>query len=121
MKYIFTLTVLFLALLLPTKAAAQQEITHQKYIFCTISPSSNIFTRKMKVNIDTGQRNTHFMNSEKLRNPETGAELEFNSIVDALNYMSSQGWDFVQTFVEVSEGSSTTYWLLRKELNTSPD
>lgn len=116
MNYIFILPLL-LAFLFSRNANAQQEVMHHTYVYCTISPSHNLFSSKIKINVDYGQRNTHLLHYDKLKHPETGAELDFNSIIDALNYMSLQGWDFVQTYVQVNDGESRTFWLLRKDLD----
>lgn len=115
MKHLFTLP-LFLAVFFSINASAQQEDKANTFVYCTISPSYNLLAKKIKVNIDYGQQNNHLLRNDKLKDPETGAELQFNSIIDALNYMSSHGWDFVQTYVQVNDGESCTYWLLRKEL-----
>ena len=50
-----------------------------------------------------------------LRVDENGKVKTFNSMVDALNFMSEKGWEFVQAYVTVEEKDSTTHWLLKKK------
>lgn len=69
---------------------------------------------KVKVAIDYGQ-NARWGNNTMV--DENGKALEFNSMVDAMNYMGELGWKFVQAYV-VSVGNSNVYhWLLQKELS----
>ena len=44
---------------------------------------------------------------------ESGKPISFESMVDALNYMAAQGWDFVQAY---NMGNNATAFILSKEL-----
>ena len=51
----------------------------------------------------------------------TGKDIKFNSMIDALNYLTQFGWRFAQAYV-VPSGSSnsisgTTYWILYKDVD----
>ena len=48
---------------------------------------------------------------------ENGQALEFNSMVDAMNYMGELGWKFVQAYVVTIGNSNVYHWLLQKELS----
>ena len=39
------------------------------------------------------------MQDDRIRNEETGELIRFNSMIDALNYMTEKGWEFVQAYV----------------------
>lgn len=49
-----------------------------------------------------------------MKDPATGKIRVFNSMVDGLNFMGKQGWEFVQAYV-VTTGNANVYrWLLKK-------
>jgi hypothetical protein len=69
--------------------------------------------------IDYGEE-TKFFSDNRLRDEETGKVHAFNSMVDALNYMGSNGWEFVQAYV-VTNGQQNVYrWLLKMKKNDNP-
>ncbi len=41
----------------------------------------------------------------------------FNSMIDAMNYMGNNGWEFVQAYAVAQEKGSTTYWILKKDVS----
>ncbi|GHT06920.1 hypothetical protein AGMMS49525_15690 [Bacteroidia bacterium] len=49
---------------------------------------------------------------------ENGEKIKFNSMIDALNYMGLQGWEFVQTYSTAVVGTKglQLVWLLKKEI-----
>ncbi len=69
---------------------------------------------KVKVAIDYGQ-NARWGNNTMV--DENGQALEFNSMVDAMNYMGELGWKFVQAYVVTIGNSNVYHWLLQKELS----
>ena len=47
---------------------------------------------------------------------------KFNSMVDAMNWMGSMGWEFVQAYVVTVGNQNVYHWLLKKNLkNMSPE
>lgn len=76
-----------------------------------------LFSNKLIVTVDFGQRTSFWkkINESKIVD-ETGKDIVFNSMVDAMNYMGKRGWKFVQAYV-VTEGDQNVYhWLLSKEV-----
>jgi hypothetical protein len=53
---------------------------------------------------------------DKLRDPLTQQPMEFNSPVNALNYMNEQGWELVQAY---SSDSCDTRYIMRRLLVSS--
>lgn len=44
-----------------------------------------------------------------------GKKLKFSTSLDALNYLSKEGWEFVEAFPETSDGSTwSIHWIIRK-------
>lgn len=51
---------------------------------------------------------------------DKGEEIPFNSMVDAGNYMSSKGWNFLQAYTSVYGSQAIVHWIFYKEA-TSPE
>lgn len=82
---------------------------HQKSIF---KP------REIVITVDYGQnmgniwvagRNAQMVDAD-------GKTLKFNSMVDAMNYMGSLGWEFEQAYVVTIGQQNVYHWLLSKEV-----
>lgn len=68
---------------------------------------------KVNITIDFGQ-DMKWYQDNRLKDPETGKSMTFNSMIDALNYMGKQGWAFEQAYA-VTQGNQNVYhYLLRK-------
>ncbi len=89
-------------------------------VFCEIVeyPTAG---KNTKVTIDFGQEQ-RLLSSYQLLTDDDGKTLTFNSQIDALNYMESLGWTFIQVYTEVTPtGVNCTHWLLYKEVKEGID
>lgn len=66
------------------------------------------------VSIDFGQQQK--LISLNLFRDAKGKAVEFNSAMDALNWLNAQGWELVSTFVLVDKGDSMACYVLRCHL-----
>jgi hypothetical protein len=66
---------------------------------------------KIKVILDYGQ--PFSFKSQAIRGAE-GNKAAFNSMIDALNFMEANGWEFVSNYVIMSGTEVTTRYILRK-------
>lgn len=74
---------------------------------------SKINPTKIKVIVDYGQ--PFSFKSQAIRGAE-GEKAAFNSMIDALNFMDANGWEFVSNYVIVSaSGEVTTRYILKKK------
>jgi hypothetical protein len=89
----------------PGSAARTEE-------YCQVSATPKLNGRYL-VSIDFGQKQK--LISLNLFRDATGKAVEFNSAIDALNWLNAQGWELVSTFVLV-EGGSVAYYVLRRRL-----
>lgn len=106
----------FLALFLPSFLTSAQERSIPKYVYCEINGLSSNLGASVKVEIDDGQYHD-FVDDRIIKDVETGKPRKFNSMIDALNYMSELGWEFVQAFVVVeTDNRSIIHWLLKRKL-----
>jgi len=84
-----------------------------KYVYAEIVGTSKFLSKKVTVEIDYGQA-TSFWQSNRMKNSD-GSNREFNSMVDAMNYMGALGWDFEQAYVVTIGQQNVYHWLMRKE------
>lgn len=97
-----------------------------KRVYAQLSCEEQIFSTKVKVSIDFGQSTSWLTSmSESRLVDRDGKEIKFNSMIDALNYLTQFGWRFAQAYV-VPSGSggkdsmsinSKTYWILYKDVD----
>ena len=116
MKNLFKLLTI-LSLFLTSNLALAQEVdvaNTKPYVYCQIVSSSLLFKNKLNVNIDYGQER-NFLGIDLIKTADNKRAVKFNSMIDALNYMSEQGWEFVQAYVIVDATDSTTFWILKKK------
>ena len=93
-----------------------------KRVYAQLSCEEQLFSTKVKVSIDFGQSTSWLSSmSESRLVDKDGKEIKFNSMIDALNYLTQFGWRFAQAYV-VPKGSGgdvgvTTYWILYKDVD----
>ena len=75
---------------------------------------SKLNPTKIKVIVDYGQ--PFSFKSQAIRGVN-GNKAAFNSMIDALNFMNDNGWEFVSNYVIKTETEITTRYILRKKSN----
>ncbi|EJF07927.1 MULTISPECIES: hypothetical protein [Pontibacter] len=68
-----------------------------------------LFSTKVHAHVDFG-------NGEEVLKDTQGNNIDFISPMAALNYMNSKGWKLVDTYPRVHEGSSCTYYVMKRSL-----
>lgn len=93
-------------------AGAQDD---QQYMYCQLLGYGSFFGTKVTVDIDYGQA-AKFFDNKRIKD-ETGKIVKFNSMVDAMNYMGTDGWEFVQAYVITKAQQNVYHWLLKKRID----
>jgi hypothetical protein len=84
--------------------------------YSEIVGTSNAVNSKFTAEINFGQR-VKFLTCNKLIDASTGKPIVFDSMIDALNYMAKQNWEFVQAYT-ITESNQTVYhYILKKPFN----
>lgn len=91
-------------------AAAQSAAVDTTYVYCEIV-APHLPTYRNQVIFDFGQGNHRLLRYNMFQDNE-GRERDFNSGIEALNFMVCRGWEFVQAFTS-GEKNSLTHYLLR--------
>ena len=119
---------ILMCLLLSTASFAQTNSSEQtapagdsqKYVYCQLLGYQHLFGKKVKITVDFGQESKliSFTNKNKVMVDENNKPIVFNSMIDGLNYMGQDGWNFVQAYA-ITMGSTNVYhYLLRKDIST---
>jgi len=108
------LTSIFIALFLITIVSqlfGQSEDT--KFVYCEIVGTQKFLSQKVTITIDFGDEKNYWQDN-RVKDDVTGKVQVFNSMVDALNYMGGDGWEFVQAYIVTTGQQNVYHWLLKK-------
>ena len=84
--------------------------------FIQILGYGKLFSKKVTIQIDFGQDTQFFdMKQEMLVKNAEGENIKFNSMIDALNFMSSHGYEFVQAYAFAVGNQNVYHYLMKKE------
>ena len=110
--------ILFFAVLC-TGTFAQEDLKPTKRIYCEVLGTFKFMSNKVTITLDFGQV-TKWGQDVRLRDEQTGKVAVFNSMVDALNYMANDGWEFEQAYIITSgtggSAQNVYHWLLSKKI-----
>ena len=76
--------------------------------YCKLTANGKIFSNKFHVTLDFGDVERKWHKDYRLKNDQTGKPREFNSVIDALNFMGAQGWTLVNAFPMSDDGTSAS-------------
>lgn len=82
--------------------------------YIQIVGTAKLMSNKVSIQIDFGQENSYWSNKDAIVKDETGKKVEFNSMIDALNFMSKNGYKFVQAYT-ITVGNQNVYHYLMKK------
>lgn len=94
-------------------AVSSISLYAENYVYCELVGTSKFMSNKVKVQVDYGQA-TSFWKGISYMKDKDGKNIEFNSMVDAMNYFGKQGWEFVQAYVVTNNNQNVYHWLLKK-------
>lgn len=73
------------------------------------------FANKVTVKIDFGQGQNIFSRKDAQPKDENGIPIKFNSMIDALNFMSTHGFEYVNAHTIKDESQSEFYYMLKRK------
>ncbi|MBS1735782.1 MAG: hypothetical protein JSS98_04165 [Bacteroidetes bacterium] len=86
---------------------------HSEYI--QIKGNPVLLSNRLNILIDFGQYAKSLSTKDQVILDSSGKRMQFNSMIDALNFMSANGYDFVQAYgVAINNNEIEHYYLLRK-------
>jgi hypothetical protein len=113
--------VLFSAILLSTITVSFGQVTVENVNindldikYCQlIGYNKSLFGKNIIVTVDYGQKFKPFK-SQLIKGPDDKA-IEFYSMIDALNFMEENGWEYVNNYAVSTGNSSVYHYLLKKK------
>jgi len=111
------LMVLSTSLCYNLSAQTPTDTTHvSKYMYCELVGFPKLLSNKVTISVDYGEE-TEFFQDKRIRDEQTGKIKTFNSMIDALNFMGKDGWEFVQAYIGALYGHQTEcHWILKKRI-----
>lgn len=86
--------------------------------YVQIVGTTKLLSSKLIIQIDFGQRTKFFSSGkETVLKDIDGKLLEFNSMIDALNFMSKNGFEFVNAFAITVGNQNVYHYLLKNKKN----
>lgn len=82
--------------------------------YVQIVGTSVFLSNKVSIEIDFGQINKFFSTKDTQVKDENGRLVVFNSMIDALNFMSKFGYDFVNAYAITTGNQNVYHYLLKK-------
>ena len=83
--------------------------------YITIHASQQFLSDKVRVELEYGQVNKYLASSETRISDVNGREVVFNSLLEVLNLLAQQGYEYVDSFIDpFSNDGKTLKFLLRK-------
>jgi len=87
--------------------------TNPKFVYSEIVGTAKFMSTKVTIEISFGQRVKTFADN-RMKDPQTGKAIVFNSMIDALNFMGKQGWEFAQAYIITESNVNVYHYLLKK-------
>ena len=103
--------ILFLCLLLPMMAAAQEN-GGKRPVYCDMMAYNFWGIGKVRIILDMGDRKAG--QSFETIWDDNGKQKKFNTMMEALNYMGERGWRVVDTYFISEMKQSVLHYLLEK-------
>ena len=82
--------------------------------YVQIVGTAKLFSKKVNIQIDFGQEDKLFSTNDTQVKDENGKLMTFNSMIDALNFMSKNGYDFVDAYTITISNQNVYHYLLKK-------
>lgn len=82
--------------------------------YVEVSATGKLLSSAVTIDIDFGQLDTSLGRKATEIRDENGRAIEFNSTVDALNFMHKLGYEVVQVYVVPLSGGTSCFYLMKR-------
>lgn len=104
---------LIIAIAFAALTANAQQKPHK--VYAELLGTANLLQTKVSIKVDFGQEITFWQqHAQRQLVDKNGNEMKFNSMVDAMNYMGTLGWEFEQAYVVTVGQQNVYHWLMSK-------
>lgn len=89
--------------------------------YCSLNVMPRLLSNKVNIDVDYGNPRKLFSFKDNRVKDDDGKAKKFNTAVEALNYMSSQGWKLVNAMA-LTEGGNTVYrYIMKREIEVTAE
>jgi hypothetical protein len=116
-KLLFTISIgLFCLIDIYSQTVNDVPIKDIDVDYVEIVGTSRVLSNKLSIEMDFGQENKLFSSDKDTRVKDVnGRNMIFNSMIDALNFMIKNGYEFVQAYAFAASNQNVYHYLLRKK------
>jgi hypothetical protein len=115
-KFFLTVTLLLFAFFCNAQSTGK---TIEQY--CSLNVMPRVLSNKVNIDVDYGNPRKLFSFKDNRVKDDNGKAKKFNTAVEALNYMSSQGWKLVNAMA-MSEGGGAVYrYIMKREITVTEE
>ena len=115
-KLIISATLLFITFVTNAQTVNDIPIKDIDVDYVMIVGTSGMFTKKVTIEIDFGQNTKFFSSGKETRIKDAeGKNMVFNSMIDALNFMSNNGFEFVDAYAITVGNQNVYHFMLKKK------
>lgn len=82
--------------------------------YIQIVGTSKLLSNKVTIEIDFGQENKFWSAKDTQVKDENGKLVVFNSMIDALNFMSKNGYEFVDAYAITISNQNVYHYMMKK-------
>lgn len=103
----------FLSVLCAIGLTAQGQTDVQ---YAELIGQGGMFSDKLAITVDFGE-DLDFPNAlpQKIRDENSGRVIRFHSMAGAMNFMATQGWQFVQAYVTKRDDVTKEHWIIKRK------
>jgi hypothetical protein len=101
----------------PVEFVKSKQSMSTKEVYCVLIANTRVLSEKVDIKIDSG--NAPIANQEVKRELAGANEVikSYSSMVDALNYMSSFGWELVSAYTGTGLPAFFIHYVMKKKVN----
>jgi hypothetical protein len=116
-KIIFITTVLFISISMFCQNVITVDSIKREASYCEIVGTQGLFSSKLTIVVDYGQEQGNIFTYKDSRlKGQDGKAIKFNSMIDVLNLMQKEGWDFVTAYtIGDAQKGYVYHWLLKRK------
>jgi hypothetical protein len=116
-KTVFLLSFVFAATLCNAQSVMPKTIEQ----YCSLNVMPRLLSNKVNIDVDYGNPRKLFSFKDNRVKDDDGKAKKFNTAVEALNYMSSQGWKLVNAMALTEGGNAVYRYIMKREIEVTED
>lgn len=105
---------LIVLLVLPFTTFCQEQKLPRTEQYCMVLATSRLLSSKVSITVDFGQE-TSMWRAEWIKDEE-GKIVKFNTVIDALNYMNAQGWEYVNAYAITLGNQNVYHYVMKRKI-----